>query len=107
MIEMSRTEDVILVTFPSETFLGEAIVPSLRDELQKLLDEQKPSVVRFVLTDIVMITSEILGFFISLRGKSVRVQICNPSDDVRTAVETTKLDQLLELVNDQSGTPTD
>ena len=107
MIEMFRTEDVISVTFPSETFLGEVILPGLRDKLQELLNQHKTSIVRFDLSDVVVVTSEILGFFVSLRGKSVRVQICNPSDDVRTTVELTKLDQLLELVNDSSATSTD
>ncbi len=107
MIEMFRTEDVISVTFPSETFLGEAIVPSLREELQKLFNEHKPSIVRFDLTDVALITSEVLGFFVTLRDRSVRVQLSNPSADVRAVVEMTRLDQLLELMGDEPTMPTD
>ena len=107
MIEMFRTEDVILVTFPSEEFLGQRVLLSLHDELQKLLDDQKPGIVRFDLTDVVLINSEILGFFVSLRGKNMRVQICNPSADVREVVEMTKLDQFLELISDQLAMHTD
>ena len=101
MIEMFRNEDVILVTFPSEKFVGEALLPNLQDKLQKLLDEQLPSIVRFDLKDIALITSETLGFLVLLRGKNVKVQLCNPSADVRAVVEMTKLDQFLELVSDQ------
>ena len=107
MIEMFRNEDVILVTFPSEEFLGEALLPSLQDKLQVLLDEQKPNIVRFDLTDVALITSEILGFLVSLHGKSVRVLLCNPSADVRAVVEMTRLDKFLELVSDQPTMPTD
>jgi anti-anti-sigma factor len=107
MIEMSRIKDTILVTFPSEEFLGEALLPALQDKLQELLDEQKPSIVRFDLTDVALITSEILGFLVSLHGKGVKVLLCNPSADVRAVVEMTKLDQFLELVSDQPDMPTD
>ena len=59
------------------------------------------------MSDVALITSEVLGFLVTLRGESVRVLLCNPSADVRAVVEMTKLDQFLELVSDQPDMPTD
>ena len=58
------------------------------------------------MTNIVLITSEILGCFVSLRSKELKVVLCNPSEGVRDVVEMTKLDSLLEMLDEPGGTPT-
>ena len=68
--------------------------------MRKLIDKVKPSIVRFDLTDIRLITSEILGLFIVLYHEDVKVVLSSPSDDVRAIMETTKLDTLFEMVSD-------
>ena len=100
MFNIVRTEDIISVSFSFEEFLGGAIFHNLNDELRKLIDKVKPSIVWFDLTDIGLITSEILGLFIVLYHEDVKVVLSSPSDDVRAIIETTKLDTLFEMVSD-------
>ena len=100
MVDISRNGDIVSVGFRDEKFLGEAVLPKLRENVEGLVAEKQPSAVRFDLTDIMLVTSEILGFFVSLRKKDLKVILYNPSGDVREVVEMTKLDSLLDLVDE-------
>ena len=52
----------------------------------KFKKSEKQSMKVIACSDIVLVTSEVLRFFVSLRTKDLKVVLCNPSEDVRDVV---------------------
>ena len=73
--------------FGDEQLLRRNVVCRLRD-LETILENNKPDTLEFDLTDVVLCTSEVLAFLLSLTNKGVKVVLLNASEDVRNVVET-------------------
>ena len=103
LLRVWRDGEVVSIGFEEEQFLDEHVLPTLRDKLEAIVEERQPSVLRFDLTRVAYITSDVLGILVSLHREGVRVVLHNPSEDVRSIVERTKLDSLMEMVDDDTS----
>jgi anti-anti-sigma regulatory factor len=103
-VEVLRPGEVTSVGFKGKAFLGESLVPALRDELMALVEEEHPKVLQFDLTGITLLTSDVLNFFVWLHNRDVEIVLFNPSDHVRQVLEITKLDSIFAVVEpEESG----
>jgi CheY-like chemotaxis protein len=64
----------------------------LRRDLLRLSDENAYRAIFFDLTDMALLCSQLIALFIMCHHHSMRVQLCNPSQQAREALEATKLD---------------
>lgn len=102
MLDIRETDDKIIVGFGTEKFLGEAQVPQIEAELNPYLQPTK--VIQFDLTGVALMTSQMLEFLLSLRGKVADIILSNPSQDVRDVVELTKLNWVFKVVDVKPAT---
>ena len=108
--QYALTEDGLLKVYSvgETTVLGFAgrDVPSefnaahYRSAIADLLQVNNSSIVAFDLTGVRLIPSGMLGLLVSLRkigGLELRVQVFNPSDDVKDVLQITKLNTMIEV----------
>lgn len=100
MLEVHDPGEVTVVGFRGEKFLGAMAVQTCRRELKRIVDEHRPKVIQFDLTGVVLITSEMLNFLVSLRKQGLDIALYNPSEDVRAVMDITRLDTVFELTDD-------
>lgn len=68
-----------------------------RDAILRLIAEHDVETLAFDLTGVQLVPSGMLGVFASLFKSGVKVEIYNPSKDVRDVLAITKLDELLTV----------
>ena len=86
-----------MVGFNGEEILDQVDIAACRAEILALVEQYHVETLAFDLTGVKLIPSGLLGLLASLRKQNVKVQIYNPSEDVREVLEITKLDQVLEV----------
>ena len=99
-LEISRNAEGITIGFRGEQFLGESVTRTLQNELDTILRDRKPDAVWFDLSDVALVSSRMLEVFVNLHNEGIKVVLLNPLDDIRTVIETTRLDTLIEMVDD-------
>lgn len=71
-----------------------------RAAITDLLRTNNSSIVAFDLTGVTLVPSGMLGLLVSLtriEGQPLKVQVFNPSDDVREVLSITKLNRMIEI----------
>jgi anti-sigma B factor antagonist len=99
VLQIGQDGEGVTIGFHNERFIGEKVLPSLKDRLQTVQEELQPKMLRFDLTGVEMITSDVLGLLVALHTKGLGIVLLNPSTYVREVVEVTKLDGLLKMVD--------
>ena len=103
-LHIFRDGEIVSVECGNEDFLGQNVLPILRQKLIAILESYHPKVLCFDLTTVKAVSAEMLGLFVTMHNTSAKVVLLNPSEQVRHAVETTRLDTLLEMIgNSPSG----
>ena len=97
VLKIYQTGPLTVVGFAGQDVPDEVCIAGYRDQLFKLIDEQQCKVLAFDLTGVVLVPSGMLGVLISLRKRLERVELYNPSKDIREVLEMTKLISLFDI----------
>ena len=88
-IEVLEGGDVTVLNFKGPSFLGGMHVGDLRQAIHKILEEQNAKVLQFDLSNVALLTSDMLGFLISLKSKDLDVVLyCGTGGRSALAAET-------------------
>ncbi len=97
VLNVYQTGPLTVVGFAGQDVPDEVCIAAYRDQLFKLIEEADCKVLAFDLTGVVLVPSGMLGVLVSLRKRLERVELYNPSADVREVLEMTKLITLFEI----------
>ena len=96
-LEIVRNGEVTVVGFGGRELLDQVNLAACRDQIMELVKRNQTKTLAFEMTGVRLIPSGMLGLLASLRDTVEKIQILNPSDDVREALEITKLNQIFEV----------
>lgn len=97
VLKVYQTGELTVVGFGGRDVPDEVCIAIYRDQLFKLIEENQCKVMAFDLTGVTLVPSGMLGVLTSLRSKLQRVELYNPSVDVREVLRMTRLDSLFEI----------
>lgn len=97
VLKVYKTGEVTVVGFGGKDVPSETCIAFYRDELSRLIDEYQCKVLGFDLTGVILVPSGMLGVMTSLRKKVDRLEIYNPSPDVREVLHLSRLERFFDL----------
>lgn len=97
VLNVYQTGPVTVVGFAGKDVPDEVCIAGYRDQLFKLIEDTKCEVLAFDLTGVILVPSGMLGVLVSLRKRLERIELYNPSADIREVLEMTKLISLFEI----------
>lgn len=97
VLEVYETGPLTVVGFGGREIITDINVAPLHEDLNKLVEENNCEQLAFDLTGVKFIPSGLLGILTSLHRKGIKVEVYNPSDDVRDVFKTTRLDTVISL----------
>lgn len=97
VLKVYQTGEHTIVGFGGQDVPSEVCIAYYREELFKMVDKFQIKVMGFDLTGVVLIPSGMLGVLTSLRKKVERIELYNPSQDVREVLRMSRLEQFFEL----------
>ena len=97
VLKVYQTGELTVVGFGGQDVPDEVCIANYRDQLFKLIEEHKCQVLAFDLTGVTVVPSGMLGLLTSLRNKVERIELYNPSVDVREVLHMTRLDQFFDI----------
>lgn len=97
VLKVYQTGELTVVGFGGQDVPDEICISGYREQLIRMIDEFKVKVLAFDLTGVTLIPSGMLGVLTSLRSKVDRIELYNPSADVREVLQMTRLEQLFEI----------
>lgn len=96
-LEVSQNGDVTIIGFGGREILDQINIASCREKIVELVKQNQSKTLAFEMSGVRFIPSGMLGLLASLRDTVGTIQIRNPSDDVREALEITKLNQIFDV----------
>ena len=97
VLKIYQTGELTVVGFGGQDVPDEVCIAAYRDQLFQLVKEHRCKVLAFDLTGVTLIPSGMLGVLTSLRNKVERLELYNPSVDVREVLHMTRLENLFEI----------
>jgi anti-sigma B factor antagonist len=97
VLKIYQTGELTVVGFGGQDVPDEVCIAAYRDQLLKLIEEHQCKVMAFDLTGVTLIPSGMLGVLTSLRSKVQRLELYNPSVDVREVLHMTRLETLFDI----------
>src|SRR5262245_14412262 len=97
ILRIYKTGTLTVVGFGGVEVLDQVHIGDCRAEILALLEQHQCQTLAFDLTGVKLIPSGLLGLLASLRRLNIEVHLYNPSPDVREVLQTTRLDQLLQI----------
>ena len=97
VLKVYQTGALTVVGLGGRDVPDEVCIAMYREQLFKLVDEFQCKVLAFDLTGVTLVPSGMLGVMTSLRTKVERVELYNPSEDVREVLRMTRLEQLFDI----------
>lgn len=97
-LEIVHNGEVTVVGFGGRELLDQVNLAACRDQITELVKRNQTKTLAFDMTGVRLIPSGLLGLLASLRETVGKIQILNPSDDVREVLEITKLNQIFEVL---------
>jgi anti-anti-sigma regulatory factor len=97
VLKIYQTGELTVVGFGGQDVPDEVCIAHYRDQLFKLVEEHHCKVLAFDLTGVTLVPSGMLGVLTSLRQKVDRIELYNPSEDVREVLSMTRLEQLFDI----------
>jgi anti-sigma B factor antagonist len=97
VLRVYQTGELTIVGFGGRDVPSEVCIAFYREELFKMVDKFHCKVLGVDLTGVTLIPSGMLGVLTSLRKKVERIELYNPSDDVREVLRMSRLEQLFEI----------
>ena len=96
-LEIVQNGERTVVGFGGRELLDQVNLAACRDQITELVKRNQTKTLAFDLTGVRLMPSGMLGLLASLRNTVGKIQILNPSKDVREALEVTKLNQIFEV----------
>ena len=96
-LEIVRNGEMTVVGFGGRELLDQINLAACRDQITELVKRNQTKTLAFDMTGVRLIPSGLLGLLASLRDTVDKIQILNPCEDVREALEVTKLNQIFEV----------
>ena len=97
VLKIYQTGELTVVGFGGQDVPDEVCIAAYRQQLIKLVEDNHCKVLAFDLTGVTLITSGMLGVLTSLRSKVQRLELYNPSVDVREVLHMTRLENLFDI----------
>ena len=97
VLKIYQTGELTVVGFGGQDVPDEVCIAAYRDQLFKLIEEHKCKILAFDLTGVTLVPSGMLGVLTSLRSRVQRVELYNPSVDVREVLRLTRLESLFDI----------
>ena len=97
ILKIYQTGELTVVGFGGQDVPDEVCIAAYREQLFQLVEQHSCKVLAFDLTGVTLVPSGMLGVLTSLRSKVDRVEIYNPSVDVREVLHMTRLEQLFDI----------
>lgn len=97
VLQVYQTGPVTVVGFGGEDVPDEVCIAAYREQLVELIKQERCSTLAFDLTGVRLIPSGMLGVLVTLRKLVDRVELFNPSEDVRDVLRLTNLECLFEF----------
>ncbi|MDB5390548.1 MAG: hypothetical protein JWM11_6194 [Planctomycetaceae bacterium] len=97
ILDVYQTGALTVVGFGGQEVLDQVNIAACREQVLELVAAHHTETLAFDLTGVKFIPSGLLGLLASLRNQNVKIQIYNPSPDVRDVLEVTHLNQVLEI----------
>ena len=91
VLKIYKTGELTVVGFGGTDVPDEVCVAEYREELLKLIEEQRCKVLAFDLDGVKLIPSGMLGLLISLKKRGLEIELYNPSPDILEVLEVTRL----------------
>ncbi len=97
-LKVSQNGEVTVISFGGREVLDQINIAACRDQITDIVKQNQTKTLAFEMTGVRLIPSGMLGLLASLRDKVAKIQILNPSEDVRDVLEVTKLNQIFEVL---------
>lgn len=97
VLKVYQTGELTVVGFGGRDVPDEVCISSYREQLFRMVDEFHIKTLAFDLTGVTLIPSGMLGVLTSLRKHVDRIELYNPSADVREVLQMTRLEQLFDI----------
>ena len=97
VMHVYQTGPLTVVGFAGRDVPDEVCIAGYRDQMNKLIEEHQVQVMAVDLSGVKLVPSGMLGLLTSIRKKVVRVELYNPSDDVREVLRITNLEKLFDI----------
>ncbi|MEX2288635.1 MAG: STAS domain-containing protein [Planctomycetaceae bacterium] len=97
IFDIYKSGELTVLGFDQPERLDHVDVTKCRDELTGLIPKYRCKTLAFDLTKVKLLPSGLLGLLASLRKLGVAVHLYNPSNEVRSVLQITKLDQLMQV----------
>jgi anti-anti-sigma factor len=97
VLKIYQTGELTVVGFGGQDVPDEVCIAAYREQLFQLIKDHNCKVLAFDLTGVTLIPSGMLGVLTSLRSKVQRLELYNPSEDVREVLHMTRLGNLFEI----------
>lgn len=97
VLKIYQTGELTVVGFGGQDVPDEVCIAAYRDQLFQLVAQNQCKVLAFDLTGVTLIPSGMLGVLTSLRSKVSRLELYNPSTDVREVLHMTRLENLFDI----------
>lgn len=97
VLKVYQTGELTVVGFGGRDVPDEVCIAAYRDQLFQLVKENNCKVLAFDLTGVTLVPSGMLGVLTSLRNKVDRLELYNPSVDVREVLHMTRLEKLFDI----------
>ena len=92
-----QTGPLTVVGFAGKDVPDEVCIAGYRDQMHKLIEEHGVKVMAVDLSGVRLVPSGMLGLLTTIRKKVERVELYNPSEDVREVLRITNLEKLFEI----------
>ena len=97
VLKIYQTGELTVIGFGGQDVPDEVCIAAYREQLFQLVKEHNCKVLAFDLTGVTLVPSGMLGVLTSLRSKVQKIELSNPSVDVREVLHMTRLESLFEI----------
>lgn len=97
VLKVYQTGELTVVGFGGRDVPDEVCIAGYRAQLFDLIAQNQCKVLAFDLTGVQLVPSGMLGVLSSIRQRVERVELYNPSQDVREVLRLTRLDSLFDI----------
>ena len=97
VLKIYQTGELTVIGFGGQDVPDEVCIAAYREQLFQLVKEHNCKVLAFDLTGVTLVPSGMLGVLTSLRSKVQKIELYNPSVDVREVLHMTRLESLFEI----------
>ena len=99
-LEVSHEGGTTTIGFGNEEILDQINLAAVREQITDIVKQNQTETLAIEMNGVRLIPSGLLGLLISLKNCVGKIQILNPSVDVREVLEVTKLNRIFEVHNE-------